>query len=168
MRENTYDASAYKFGLLINPENREHTDILLDQCHTVEQMTSVLNNVIMENGEIVDFRHVDGLTIEEVFNYNSLINRDYIFFIMYDELEIERSHKAAICSIRNTTVIRKGDYPSDAPIDEVISNILECTYPNEPSFVQKRTRCFLERYKYGTKSKTDEHLQKNLKKNNSK
>ncbi|MBR3211171.1 MAG: hypothetical protein IKF71_04470 [Bacilli bacterium] len=152
MRIDTYNTEAFKFGVVsldnINMENVHKIEKAMEESKTLKS--------VLSEERIIDFSQVDGLTLEELSTYPSIMFKDSVYFVMYDH--IPNSGKKQI--IRYIIPIEKTEQSKEKPIDEAVLDYFERNYSNLGNSERARAHCFMERYKYGTKKATNEHIQR--------
>lgn len=157
MLENSYDASGVKFGLVCSPDfpNFSLKDL-------VKSMAQAFKG---ENAYIIDFEAIDGLTVNEILGGSRLQSKDAIIICAYSHIEYEDvcGKRNAYNAIYNYYIVLEMIY-KDMPIDQAIESIMLNQYSTADDNRRKYARCFLERYRYGTKEKVDEQIQKIMRK----
>lgn len=160
MLNNTYDVSGYRFGILAT-KNENIQKYISENANNKAMDWIALIKVMVENNDliIVDFDDVDGLTLKEIKDYK-MFNNDVLLFVMYDKActrDYKQGHTDEF-TIRNTLISTIDSYDENTPIDDMIIDGLTKFMDNQNESIIKRYKCFLQRYKYGTKEKTDEKL----------
>ena len=170
MLNNTYDALGYRYGILAT--NKEDIQEIISENANNEKMDWIrLIQTMANNGDliIVDFEDVDGLTLKEFKEYK-MFNNDLLLFVMYDKActrDESQNHKDEFC-IRHTLIQSLDLFSDNMNIDDVITTALLHLYNTQDELTKRRTKCFLERYKYGTKEATNNAISKRMVKENEK
>ena len=158
MLNNTYDASGYRYGIFAT-NSSEVQRIISENSENESAVYWMAIFERMGNSNkliIIDFEDIDGLTIEELRTFE-MVNNDVLFFVMYDRTNINdgiKGHSNEF-KIRNIFCCKMNKYPESMPIDDMI---VEELFKNEKELTNKRTKCFLQRYKCGTKEETDKMI----------
>lgn len=156
MLENSYDASGIKFGIVCLPDLREY-------C--LEDIIKLISDSFKnEEVYIIDFEAIDGLTANEI--SPTLQSKDEkILICAYSRIEYEDIYgkRKLDSTIYQYYVVSKA-INSDVPIDVVLESMMLGKYSTADDIFRKCARCFLERYRYGTKEKVDEQIQKIMRK----
>ena len=161
MLDNTYDVSGYRYGVLMYPKNfqKQFSEINDDKEDYKE------TSLPIDGKEIVSFDNIDGITIKELRSYqDSLLDRDYLLFVMYDSILVSKLVDGGMYSqpekkefnkaiIRYAYAINIKDQ-EDKRVEEVITTHFLETMPLLSQTNQNRALCFLQRYMYGTKEET--------------
>jgi hypothetical protein len=157
MLENSYDASGIKFGIIMSMQFRNFSNEI-NTSDEKKKKESIKKLLYGRNYQIIDFKEIDGLTLEEVLNLNDRQLSDTVLFIMYSSIQYETSQNVKLKDISNIEIIpiQKTDKNKDKQIDEVIINDILKDYDSKDESYKRKVRCFLQRYKYATKEKTDE------------
>ncbi len=186
MKYGTYVASGYKYGLVNNPGDNVQgiRQAIKDSLSRNEESKAPQKpkNVEMNEGAsrktIVPFESVDGLSLEELKNYPSLLYEGrYLVFIMYDSLPLGKcgytDYKIIFgepeeeCTARLLYAIDT-EKNKDRTIDEVLEAHLIETLPKLNVQNRRRALCFLEKYvntsKEGTNNMIDNYLYKKAEK----
>ena len=162
MLENSYDASGIKFGIIMSMQFRNS----FNEFNNDEEKNnaSIKKLLYGKNYQIIDFKEIDGLTIEEVLNLNDRQMPDTILFIMYSSVQYETSQNVKLNDISNVEIIpiQKTDENKDKQIDEVIINDILKKYDSKDESYKRKVKCFLQRYKYQTKAKTDKIIKEKV------
>ena len=150
MRLDSYDSDAFKYGVISFKEKNNVGLIkkLREKDESVNKLLSV--------EQIIDFSQVEGLTLEEISSYPSLICDNHIFFVMYDQIPMNQRQSN---KIRHIISIDRANHNGDDPIDEVITEYLEKHYHDLGTSGRNRINAFLERYRYGSHKETKDRIQ---------
>ena len=137
MLNNTYEASAYRYGIFATNSSEVQRIISENsENNSAEYWMAILE--MMRNSNkliIIDFEDIDGLTIEELRTFE-MVNNDFLFFVMYDRTNInDRMGHSNEFKIRNILGCNMNKYPESTPIDDMIVEEL-IRYEKEPT---KRT-----------------------------
>ncbi len=162
MKNDSYDAKGIKFGFLTIPNftDKIDTDELLAKCKDLKDIERVLNKQL-KGILIADFNNFDGLTFEELFDFN-VFNEEYIFFVVYSCINC---YDYITNNVLNVEVLSRTDISNlDQTVDSYLADYLTDIYNNRPERMQQFIKAFLERYKYSSK----ENVDKVIKKSNSK
>ena len=172
MLENTYDATGYNFGILLTTCENLHNKMERIIRHIPEYQWEVSFGELLSNSnmKIIDFSEIDGLTINDLKNF-PVFNNSVLIFIMYDEVELknrslhhsEEERYIKKTNISESEIFDLDSYKKDTQIDDMIVERLLGNINKKSNNYQRRAKCFLQRYKYGTKEKTDEKI-KSMKK----
>ena len=154
MLENSYDALGIRFGIIISPTLRKESKKIKNNIINSEQLINMLSP---ENTRIIDFDNIDGLTIGQVYDASKENQAEKtIVFATYHRLDLGNGQGTT--TIQSLMLISVKEELCDKPIDEAIEYDYITRYPNASEKEKKQIRCFLQRYRYGTKEKTDEKL----------
>lgn len=160
MTEDTYNASGYKFGLLIVPKKiqRYEIDLALADCESFEELTKVYRQEILKCSDIVDFNSIDGITFQELYDFD-VFNKDYLFFVVYNQICLDnfKTNMIVFTELIEKSVIKDMEQATD----DFFANYLIEKYNFRDAKTQKYIRVFLERYKYPSKEKVDKVLRLN-------
>ena len=160
MLNNTYDVSGYRYGILAT-KNKNVQKLISENANNEAMDWISLIKVMVENNDLIliDFSDVDGLTLKELKDYK-IINNDLLLFVMYDKACVNDNNPSHTDEfiIRHTLISTMDIYDENIPIDDMIIDGLSKCMDNQNESIIKRYKCFLQRYKYGTKEKTDEKL----------
>ena len=159
MKNNTYDAPGYKYGFMIVPDDdiRKETNLAFGKCKNMEEAINVFGEKIMSNALLCDFKQIDGLTFEELFDF-PVFNEKILIFCIYDQLDVDNHKYNNILGIEFIST----DYIDDKKekVDDYLSSYLEDIYHFRPPRIQDYIKGYLERYKYGSKEEVDKVLRK--------
>ena len=160
MLNNTYDASGYRYGILAT-RNDDIQRKMSENAHNEEMDWNQLIRIMIDSGNltIIDFEDIDGLTLKELKNYKT-INKDILLFVMYDRTNIREKwpRQTDEFNIRSTIIKSLSSYPENITIDDIMEEVLYKYVDDTDDFINKRIKCFLQRYKYGTKEETDKKI----------
>ena len=162
MLENSYDALGIKFGIIISPFFNDCSK----ELESIEKQEEILRES-MWKAHIVDFNDVDGLTLDEVLKISPKKQaNNVIVFVIYNGIEYEvaqGTRKQVEIGDMHSYFIKKNKENCNQQIDDVISNwIIDELYQKADDNLKKYFNCFLQRYKYGTKKRTDEVLKEKI------
>ncbi len=186
MKYGTYVASGYKFGLVNNPsDNYQGIKFAIkdslsrgEESKIPQEPKNVETTVRTNIRTIVPFESVDGLSLEELKNYPSLLYEGrYLVFVMYDSLPLGEclldNYKIVFgepeeeCTARFFYAIDT-EQNKDRTIDEVLEAHLIKTLSKLNVQNRRRALCFLEKYvntsKEGTNNMIDNYLDARAKK----
>ena len=161
MLNNSYDASGFHFGIATSTRIGELEEITSNGPVYKEPDQEKIIDVI-EDSELVDFSNIDGLTVEEITGCNPQ-NSNIILFVMWEAIRIQAPERATTLESKNIVykmIFRKDKWNKNRPFDDVVEEHLLTLYPRYGDGLKKRAKCFLQRYRYGTKEETDKALQK--------
>ena len=167
MLENSYDALGYQFGIVAVSEEEIQKEMSENAKNLTMDWVEFVNKLIHRKIlSIVDFKYVDGLTLKEYRSFNRF-NDDILLFVMYDKIfkfnapmESESGPVAQEHCIRKILPVYLSlFYTENTSIDNIIASELLGAIENQDEQGKKRAKCFLQRYKYGTKERTDEVLE---------
>ena len=160
----SYIVEGYKFGLLNwNKIKKNMKDTYLyDNLPPASLNNNIpekekirTENDVVNKDYIIPFDCADGLTIEELSDYDELkiyqANKQYIVFVMYDSLLNARSTVYYASNEREHAIIRYAyvidiDKYKDNTIGEVVENHLISNIDNLSIQNKRRALCFLEEY----------------------
>ena len=172
MLDNTYDATGYNFGVLLTGYEKLNNKMKQKIKHIPEYQWGVSFGEIISNSDmkIIDFSEIDGLTINDLKAF-PIFNNEVLIFIMYDKVELKNRslhHSEEERYIKKTNISEYeifdlNSYERYTKIDDMIAERLVYKLLEKSNNYQRRAKCFLQRYKYGTKEKTDEKI-KSMKK----
>ena len=163
MKNYSYVATGYKYGLMSYPNaifknnslfNRTNDESNNQLCNDSEKLIKI-NGYEIER--IVPFESVDGLQLDDLAHYSSLLHDEkYFVFIMYDEIPLSRqtiidndittySDPENSGFIHYIYLIDK-DKNKESTIDEVIENHLISHLDKLNLSNRRRALSFLEKY----------------------
>ena len=169
MLEESFDIKANRFGLLLCNDqmyNRKMEDIIegirennLTQSDINKMICTMTSIAMNDGGIIVDFDEVDGLLMKDLKGFDAVNNR-FVLFVTYDKVSGFNAHgdERWQLRIKDSLVFLYADKDLDTSVDDMITEYYLKNYEKFPKEQQRGARCFLQRYKYGTKEKTDEKL----------
>lgn len=152
MNDYSYQSSGVKYGLILNPSSKK---IVIDYDRSFDIQTAWP----MKKESILDFKHIEGLSIRELKDYNGIIEDNHLIFVMYDTIP-------AFSTQKEQTIVRyKLDiYISKSADERLIERIIgENLYTELRARKIKyeniiRAKAFLEKYKYGFFEKNKNYL----------
>lgn len=169
MLEESFDVKANRFGLLLcnnQMYNRRAEDIIegirentLTKSDINEMICRITSIAMNDGGTIVDFDEVDGLLMKDLKDFDT-VNNQFVLLVIYDKLSGFNAHgdERWQLKIKDSLVFLYTDDDLDTSIDNMIAGYYLNSYEKLSKEQQREARCFLQRYKYGTKEKTDEKL----------
>lgn len=162
MLENSYDASGIKFGIIMSTQIRYNKDLESEDEEVRKKAYSKL--LYSRTFNIIDFSNVDGLTLDEVLNLSDKQQEDTVLFIIYSNVKYDMTCGIEVNDISNTEFIsiKRDDKNHDKQLDDVIISKMLEEYSTKDESYKRKVRCFLQRYKYETKSKTDEIIKEKV------
>lgn len=160
MLNNSYDASGYHFGIATSTRLQELEDVSGGPIVSLQDRAKIMS--ILETAEFVDFSNIDGLTMGEITScYTKESN--VILFVMWEAIRIRDMDRDTLMENKNVSyrmVFHSNILNRDMPFDEVVESHLLSFFPQYDQDIEKRAKCFLQRYRYGTKEETDKRLEK--------
>lgn len=113
----------------------------------------------MKKESILDFKHIEGLSIRELKDYNGIIEDNYLIFVMYDTIPAFSTQKEQTL-VRYAVGILIDKRDEKYPIEEIIGYLLlgQLRSDNIEDENIIRAKAFLEKYKYGSFEKTKNYL----------
>lgn len=113
----------------------------------------------MKKESILDFKHIEGLSIRELKDYNGIIEDNYLIFVMYDTIPAFSTQKEQTL-VRYAVGILIDKRDEKSPIEEIIGYLLlgQLRSDNIEDENIIRAKAFLEKYKYGSFEKTKNYL----------
>ena len=160
----SYDAQGIKFGILVSNEMANYIDVF--NKDNLDKITKAVNIIIEKSStRIIDFSALDGLTCKEVHKAMGFSRNTPIIFVIYNSYETINSfnQKFVNNSILQSAIIRN-IADEDKLIDEVVEETILENYKTFDKTAKRQYKCFLQRYRYGTKEKTDEFINQYIKK----
>ena len=164
MLENSYDLSGIKFAIIMSCNFPKYSKVLAGA--DMDASFGVIQKAVeYSNADFVDFENFDGLTIGEILKMGKDMQaKSTIVFASYSGFKTNHQLPNML-SLDNLSIeyIQCTDENKDRPIDEVIAEKYFSQY-DETKFPKKcrKIKCFLQRYKYGTKERTDEVLKEKV------
>lgn len=161
----SYDAQGIKFGIVKTDDfltNSYYNSVFNGNNNS--KKNEVINELIStNNGTIINFNEFDGLTTEEIRNAMGYSDNTPIIFVIYSSFETINlsGQKNKYINILDRIIIRG---VNDSLIDENIEAYMINNYQSFDKKQKKIANCFLQRYRYGTKEKTDEAIKQYIKK----
>ena len=167
MLDNTYNASGLNFGILVSKIFPNIDDSIFLNNNGNNQ-NAVHNVITMEGTSFLDFKYVDGLTLNQILRCQDINFKSTIIFIAYNTMML---NTASIEKIDNITyngvlyyiIISAGKSTENERIDEVIEKVMLNNYEKKDNDIKRIMRCFLERHRYGSKEKTDAKIKEYVK-----
>lgn len=164
MLENSYDAKGIKFAIFMSCKLPKYSKVFAgdntDACFEIMQKL-----VAHFCADFVDFDNFDGLTVGEIQQMGKLLQaQSTIIFVSYTGFETNHIMQNML-SLGNVHIdyIQCTDENKNKPIDEVIVEEYLSKYDENNSPKKNRyIKCFLQRYRYGTKERTDEVLKEKV------
>ena len=108
---------------------------------------------------IIEFESIDGLTIGDLKKFKCF-NDDFLLFCMYDMVDCYNDSCGRHLSLSENLIFHLNTYSDDTMIDNLIADSLiqSINSGSKGANFDRRAKCFLQRYKYGTKQKTDDKI----------
>ena len=161
MLENSYDVPGIKFGILLSPDLHTHGRTLKNS-NNARFVYEIMDEIITSPSHaIIDFSNVDGLTIGEVSEMSkSNQASNCIVFVVYSNMK--EGEKVVYNCVYTYLFIDVNQELSNIPIDKVIENHYMTNYSEQDEETKKRINCFLQRYRYKTKERTDEIIKEKV------
>ena len=172
MLRNSYVGKGYKYGILFDPSyfDQRIIDLANKADSNVPCEKAMETSIRTTEGQIISFDDADGLTLNDLAQYSSLLlHNNHLFFVMYDSFDFPEHffrgyHVNSSNNNLNDNAVIHYVYAvdvtkdSDEKIDDVISRHL-LSYINQLKYTnQCRAMGFLETYRFGTKKETDAYL----------
>ena len=158
MLENSYDVPGIKFGILLSPDLHSNGRILKNS-NNARFVCEIMDEIFSSKSTaIIDFSYVDGLTIGEVAEMNKANQaKDCIVFVAYSNMK--EGEKVRYNYVYDYLFIDVNQKLYNIPIDKAIENhYMTTNYSEQDEKTNRIINCFLQRYNYGTKEKTDEKI----------
>lgn len=157
MLENSYDVPGIKFGILLSPDLHSNGRILKNS-NNVRFVCEIMDEIISsKKTAIIDFSNLDGLTIGEVAEMSRENQaKDCIVFVVYSNMK--EGEKVIYNHIYTYLFIDVNQKLCNIPIDKAIENHYMTNYSEQDDETKRIINCFLQRYKYETKERTDEKI----------
>lgn len=158
MLENSYDVPGIKFGILLSPDLHSNGRILKNS-NNARFVHGIMDKIFSSKSmAIIDFSYVDGLTIGEVSEMNKANQAENcIVFVVYSNMKEEG--KVRYNYVYDYLFIDVNQKLCNIPIDKAIENhYMTTNYSEQDEETKRIINCFLQRYNYGTKEKTDEKI----------
>ena len=157
MLENSYDVPGIKFGILLSPDLHSNGRILKNS-NNARFVHGIMDKIFSSKSmAIIDFSYVDGLTIGEVSEMNKANQAENcIVFVVYSNMKEEG--KVRFNYVYDYLFIDVNQKLCNIPIDKAIENHYMTNYSEQDEQTKKIVNCFLQRYRYGTKERTDEKI----------
>lgn len=163
MLENSYDVPGIKFGILLSPDLHSNGRILKNS-NNAKFVCEIMDEIFSSKSTaIIDFSYVDGLTIGEVAEMNKANQaKDCIVFVAYSNMK--EGEKVRYNYVYDYLFIDVNQKLYNIPIDKAIENhYMTTNYSEQDEKTKRIINCFLQRYNYGTKEKTDEKIKEYIK-----
>ena len=186
MLENSYDASGIKFGVLVTAKYiplRASRMLQYDKDSRIIDFKNIDGLTISDLRETVQIIKRDSRIVLLFYNKSELekgfhsepntvvkIRQSRLEPSFIDEVKTHETEKSYWDGIQNINIkgyviIPCSENNLNKPIDELVEEILLEEYNDYSPEQKKYANCFLQRYRYGTKERTDEVIkQKVLKK----
>lgn len=144
MNNHTYQSSGVKYGLILNPKKN---NIVND----FEKSFDKIRAWPMEKESILDFKHIEGLSIRELKDYNGIIEDNHLIFVMYDTIPANSTNKKQTF-VRYAMGILIDKRDEKCPIEEIIGCglLVQLRSDNIKDENEIRAKAFLEKYWYGS------------------
>ena len=159
MLENTYDASGINFGIIISKDLSKFDDNFIhgNSNEINDAVNRIRNN---PSNYIIDFNNIDGLTVDEILDFKQIQMNNTIFVVAYSKIEYTDRNKMdnMYYNILYNIIVPRTELNKDKPIDKVVEGIIKKVYSNSTEKDKRYMKCFLERYRFGSKEKTDEKI----------
>lgn len=158
MLENSYDVPGIKFGILLSPDLHSNGRIL-KYSNNARFVCEIMDEIISsKKTAIIDFSNLDGLTIGEVAEMSRENQaKDCIVFVVYSNMK--EGEKVIYNYVYDYLFIDVNQKLCNIPIDKAIENhYMTTNYSEQDEETKRIINCFLQRYNYGTKEKTDEKI----------
>ena len=158
MLENSYDVPGIKFGILLSPDLHSNGRILKNS-NNARFVDGIMDKIFSSKSTaIIDFSYVDGLTIGEVSEMNKANQAENcIVFVVYSNMKEEG--KVRYNYVYTYLFIDVNQKLCNIPIDKAIENhYMTTNYSEQDEETKRIINCFLQRYNYGTKERTDEKI----------
>ena len=146
MLDNTYDIPGMKFYLAFSKTNGK-----IDKAN-------ISSKYFKDDFVKIDFENVDGLRIDTI-QQGIYLNRLYVIGIScldgYKH-DGEKNFELSLCMLMwpiDSTYVN-----GSKTIEEVCEDIIKDKWSSSDADERQAARCFLQRYRYGTKEKTDAKL----------
>lgn len=160
MLENSYDASGIKFGIMLSPELHSKSKMIksLFAANNAKKVYKLMGEIISKPPiSIIDFSDVDGLTVDEVSKMSTENQANgYIVFVIYSNMK--SGGRVIYNGIDTYTFISVNEDLRNMPIDKAVASYYINCYSELDEGIKKKVNCFLQRYLYGTKERTDQVL----------
>lgn len=161
----SYDATGIKFGILMTDGFLTDYYDYVFKGEDLDKINEAANELILNNKAIIDFNEFDGLTTEEVYKIMKYSHNTPLIFVVYSGFEtIDSLNQRNVCNGILYKYIIRGVKYKDSLIDEDIEEIMVKNYQSYDRNEKRLVNCFLQRYRYGTKEKTDEAIKRYIKK----
>ena len=167
MLNNTYDASGIQFGILLSRNFPYFNDSNFLNDYGINQ-AALFDVTNMGGISILEFKYVDGLSLNEIINGNNYIFKKTILFVAYNKILFNTASKELIENITDNNIlyyiiISIDKSNENKRIDEIVEEVMLNNYHKKNEKEQRIMRCFLERYRYGSKEKTDAKIKEYVK-----
>ena len=159
MLENSYIAKGFKYGIVFSPYMEENREELFNKSYE-EQAEMVKSFSLCPGSGIVEFEDADGLSIREVMemiDYKTLAST--LVFVMYKGFKKESGYLKYVKLF--PVFIQCDDENLDTHIDDVIVNYMLDNYSDDKTEYNEMVKCFLQKYKFKTKERTNVKLKEN-------
>ena len=152
MNNRTFQSSGVKFGLILNPKKN-------NIVNGFENAFDKVRALPIKKKNILDLKHIEGLSIRELEDYDGIIEDNYLIFVMYDTIPANSTHKKQTF-VRYTMGISINKRYDESPIEEIIGCelLVQLRSNNIKSENKIRAKAFLEKYKYGFFEKAKNYL----------
>ena len=163
MLENSYDASGIKFGMLFSPTLPGSGDEILKE--NLGGKSETIEKICVDGSNFIEFSNFDGLTPTDALNICPTLQSDKVLIlVVYNSMKLPNCNGGEDNYIRvvDWIPIIVNDRTCNVPIDQYIVNHYLRNYSKLGCEGKKQARCFLQRYKYGTKEWTDEILKEKV------
>lgn len=158
MQENTYDIPGLKFGLLISEKFPKIDDSIFKT--DPEKSADVVNQLLDESTRIIDFKEIEGFTIDEILDHKQFQFKNTVVIVAYTNM-VYKDHNGytGIETLpRYSLILGRREQYKDESIEEVIERTFLEDYSNASKEAKKYMKCFLERYRYGDKKRVKKKI----------
>jgi len=168
MLNNTYDASSLNFGILVSKDFPNIDDSIF-LINNENNLNAVNNAITMEGTSFLDFKYVDGLTLNQILSCQNINFKSTIIFVAYNTMKlntvsIEKIENNSYNYVLYYIIISTDNNRGNERIDEVIERVMLNNYKNKDNDIKRIMKCFLERHRYGSKEETDAKIKEYTKK----
>lgn len=156
MLENSYIGQGFKYGIVFSPFMADEIEKMFNSSYK-DQARMVKGFALCPNSGIIPFEDIDGIPIRELMEMIDNKSLDStLVFVMYSGFRKESG--SMTYGDFFPIFIQFNEEDSDTQVDDVVVNYMLENYSGDESEYNKRVKGFLQKYKFGSKTRTDEKI----------
>jgi len=159
MPDDTYDIPGLKFGLLISDEFPKIDDSIFKT--NPEKSTDVVNKLLDQRTQIIDFKEIEGLTIDEILAHKKFQFKNTVVIVAYTNMvyKAHNGYTVIDTTLRFSLILDRREQYKDESIEKIIERTFLEDYSNASKETKKYMKCFLERYRYVDKKEVEKIIE---------